>query len=371
MFTIKQFKLRPIVFSLHRYIGLAIGLLLVIAGLTGSLLVFADEIDHFLLARQIGHVIPQGQQVSIESVLNTVKTAYSNHPELKVERIYTLPEPDVPYRIWLLSSEGERTEINVNPYTGAIMGSRVLENTLKSLTLKLHYELFAGDVGIQIMGVVALLLFILCITGIILWPGWKRLISGFKIKWNAHPRRVNFDIHKVSGIILAVFLGLISFTGFCWNFYDFTQSIIYALTSTPNPSNLVSQNITGKSPLNVTQLLQKADAALPDEVTTYVLLPTKPEDAIAVGKKLPQESWKFGYSQIYLDQYTGEILRLKNGLKAPLGEKIWDSFGALHYGTFGGLPTRILYVFVGLAPLILFITGFVMWRYRYRTEFRS
>lgn len=36
--------------------------------------------------------------------------------------------------------------------------------------------------------------------------------------------------------------------------------------------------------------------------------------------------------------------------------------------TFGGLPTRILYVFVGLAPLILFITGFVMWKHRYRTK---
>ncbi|MEH2367214.1 PepSY-associated TM helix domain-containing protein [Nostoc sp.] len=40
----------------------------------------------------------------------------------------------------------------------------------------------------------------------------------------------------------------------------------------------------------------------------------------------------------------------------------------MHYGTFGGLPTRILYVFVGLAPLILFITGFVMWKQRYRTK---
>ncbi|MEH2286520.1 PepSY-associated TM helix domain-containing protein [Nostoc sp.] len=38
----------------------------------------------------------------------------------------------------------------------------------------------------------------------------------------------------------------------------------------------------------------------------------------------------------------------------------------MHFGTFGGLPTRILYVFVGLSPLILFITGFVMWWYRYR-----
>ncbi|MEH2244574.1 PepSY-associated TM helix domain-containing protein [Nostoc sp.] len=37
----------------------------------------------------------------------------------------------------------------------------------------------------------------------------------------------------------------------------------------------------------------------------------------------------------------------------------------MHFGTFGGFPTRILHVFVGLAPLILFVTGFVIWWYRY------
>ncbi|MEH1769678.1 MAG: hypothetical protein V7L27_32615 [Nostoc sp.] len=31
----------------------------------------------------------------------------------------------------------------------------------------------------------------------------------------------------------------------------------------------------------------------------------------------------------------------------------------MHYGTFGGLPTRILYVFVGVAPLVLFVTVFL------------
>lgn len=34
----------------------------------------------------------------------------------------------------------------------------------------------------------------------------------------------------------------------------------------------------------------------------------------------------------------------------------------LHYGTFGGLATRILYVFIGLMPTVLFITGLVMRR---------
>ncbi|MEH2336460.1 PepSY-associated TM helix domain-containing protein [Nostoc sp.] len=51
-----------------------------------------------------------------------------------------------------------------------------------------------------------------------------------------------------------------------------------------------------------------------------------------------------------------------------LGDRILNSCSLLYYGTFGGLPTRIFYVFVGLAPLILFVTGFVMWQYRQKIK---
>ncbi|MUG96468.1 PepSY domain-containing protein [Scytonema sp. UIC 10036] len=367
----KQLKLRSLAFHLHRYIGLVVGLLLVFVGLTGSLLVFEDEIDHFLLNHQMGYVIPQGQQISFPQVLDTVKAAYSNYSELKVDFIRKLPKPDVPYQVILSFPEGESTEVIVNPYTGAIMGSRIHDNTLTSLALKLHYQLLAGKTGQQILGVVGLLLFFLSITGIILWPGWLRLIAGFKMKFTAHPKRVNFDIHKVIGIIAAAFLAITGFTGFCFNYYEFSQPIIYALTFTPNLPNPVSKPIAGKAPLSLSQLLQKADMALPNAVTTYVLPPKKPEDAFGTIKKLPQESWKYGLSQVYLDQYTGEVVRLKNALEAPLGEKILDSFIPLHFGTFGGLPSRVLYVFIGFTPWILFLSGIVMYRYRYWKKLSS
>jgi uncharacterized iron-regulated membrane protein len=86
-----------------------------------------------------------------------------------------------------------------------------------------------------------------------------------------------------------------------------------------------------------------------------------------VGKKLPQEhSDHYGESRIRLDQYTGEVVQLINGMELSRADRVLASFAPLHYGTFWGLPTRILYVFVGLAPLILFTTGAVMWWYRKR-----
>ncbi|NJR75162.1 MAG: PepSY domain-containing protein [Scytonema sp. CRU_2_7] len=84
--------------------------------------------------------------------------------------------------------------------------------------------------------------------------------------------------------------------------------------------------------------------------------------------KFPQEVGDYGNSYIYLDQYSGKVLRIDNGLEQSLGDRVLNSFTPLHFGTFWGLPSRILYVFVGLAPLILFVTGFVMYWYRYWTK---
>ncbi|NMG20559.1 PepSY-associated TM helix domain-containing protein [Brasilonema bromeliae] len=359
-------QIRDFTFYIHRYLGLIVGLLLIIIGLTGTLLVFQREIDQYLVSQQFGQVIPQGQRVPIESVVKTVKTAYASQPELKLLSINTLPDAHLPYRVWLEAPGEKRTQVFVNPYTGVIMGSRQWERTLIGFTFKLHYELLAGKIGEVIVGIAAFFLFLLSITGFILWPGWRKLILGFKIKWNAHPKRTNFDIHKVAGIIAAVFLGMISFTGVCWNFWDFSQPVIHAATFTPIPPTPVSQPIHGKSPLGLGEILKKADAALPGAVTTYISLPQTPEGVFRVGKKQPQEASEYGYSQVYLDQYTGKVVLLKNGLQPSRADRVFNSFSPMHYGTFGGLPTRILYIFVGLTPLILFITGFVMWWYRYK-----
>jgi uncharacterized iron-regulated membrane protein len=361
----KTKTLRSIAFSLHRYIGLAVGLILIIVGVTGSFLVFQKEFDQYLLQRQFAQITPQPQRVAIESVVNTVKATYRDRPELKLASIDTLPHNPT-YRVRLRTEDDKTTDVYVNPYTGKILGDRVWEDSIIGIVFRLHYALLAGDIGIKIVGIVALLLLVLSLTGIFLWSGWRKLISGFKIKWQAHPKRVNYDIHKVAGIFTAIFLGLTAFIGFCWNFYDYAEPAIYALTFTPKSPEPVSQIVTGKSPLGITEILKTADAALPNTETTFINLPRKPEDAFTIYKKHPQESNEYGDSSVYLDQYSGKILKLIDGQNLPLAKKVLGSFTPLHYGTFWGLPSRVLYVLVGLAPLILFVTGFVMWRYRYR-----
>ncbi|MDF5716322.1 MAG: PepSY-associated TM helix domain-containing protein [Rhizonema sp. NSF051] len=360
-------KLRSIVFYLHGSIGFFVGLLLIVIGLTGSLLVFEQDFDRFMITRNYGIITPQQKQLSPESVLKTIEAHYATREDLHLFRIYVPDSPSSPYIGQLSSANNVRTEIFIHPYTGKIMGERVWDHTLIGMILNLHDSLMSGETGTAIVGIAAFLMCLLCISGLILWPGWRKLIAGFKIKLNAHRQRANFDIHKVAGIITGVFLFFTGFTGFCWNF-NVTEPIVYAVTFTKQPSEPVSKLIQGKSPLGLTEQLQIAHAALPTAVIKSIYFPTKSVDALQIRMKLPPERVEYGNSNVYLDSYTGEVLRVDNAFKIPLGSRILNSFVPLHYGTFGGLPTRILYVFVGLAPLILFVTGLMMYWYRYWTK---
>jgi uncharacterized iron-regulated membrane protein len=297
-------------------------------------------------------------------LVDTVKKTYANHPDWKVNQVEMRPHQPF-YTVGLNRPDDTQWEVFVNPYTGKVMGDRQRETALFSRILDLHYALLSGAIGTIIVGIAALLLVILSITGIVLWPGWRRLISGFKIKWNTHPKRLNYDLHKVAGIITAVFLAVIAFTGFCWNFYDQSYPVIYAATLTPKPPEVKSTVLQGKVPLSLGEALRQSELALPEAVTTFITLPTKPDAAFEFYKKVPGDSEDFS-SYVKIDQYNSKILDMQDSRVAKLGDRVLNSFTPLHYGTFGGIPTRILYMFVGLAPTVLLVTGFVMWRYRRR-----
>ena len=363
-------KLRNIVFTVHRILGFAIALIAILVGLTGSLIVFQREINEFQLHQQFGAILPQGERLSLEVILDLVKAAYANQPQMALQRVYFPIKPDDLFNVVISIPGNDWVEVYVNPYTGAILGNSLHPNAVQrflQIVYELHTSLKLGDLGLQIVGVVGLGMSIVAIAGIILWPGWRKLTAGFKIKWNAHPKRLNFDLHKVFGITTAIFLLFTFFTGFAWNL-GYVDPLIRAITFSPSLPELVSVPLANQSSRPLSQQIKTAQLALPEGALRSIDLTTDPKAPLRLRMKLPQEREEYGKSNVYLDRYSSQVLRVENSLKASLGDKILNSFEPLHYSTFGGLPTRILYIFVGLAPLILSITGFVMWWYRKRNH---
>ncbi|MEH2337439.1 PepSY-associated TM helix domain-containing protein [Nostoc sp.] len=285
---------------------------------------------------ETGAIASQGEQLPIETVVNTVKKAYANQPDATIQRYYPPTKPDQSIKVILKTKESDWLPIYVNPYTGVILNPNSQPSLLQKIFLDiiypLHYTLLSGDIGTKFVGIVGLLFTILSITGIILWPGWRKLIAGFKIKWNAHPKRVNFDVHKVAGVITGVFLVFTFFTGFCWNFSEFVNPMIYAITfSNPQQNPAVSMPIAAKLPQGLKDQLKIAQAALPNASLGLISFPDKPEDSFG---------FSFDLGDVSFDQHSGKV-QVSTMATASLGDRILNSFNDLHYGTFWGLPSRI------------------------------
>ncbi len=361
-------QIRQFIFPLHRYLGLGVGIIFAIVGLTGSLLVFQHELEYAAITFRYNAIVPQPHRLSPEAVLKHVETHYGNQENIAIAAIDLAPTPTTPDKVKIKPPNQPSLELLVNPYTGEIIGEANANSFFRWIH-RLHDRLLIGrigsfDLGKIIVGVSAFLFFVINLTGVILWDGWLRLHQGFQIKWQAKPLRLNYDIHKVVGMIAALFLTLTALTGFLWSF-KLDKFLVHLIAPSQQVlKKLEAIQIRGQAPLSLTEVLQIADTALPNAITAKIKLPEKPNEVFKVHKKFPQEQGTMGHSQVAIDQYCGTVLMIHNGLHPSFEDRILQIFEAIHYGTFAGLSTQLLYALVGITPSILLVTSLIMYHYR-------
>lgn len=348
---------RKVASKIHMYTGLAIGLLLVLSGLTGSVLVFREEIETVVYP-ELMKSEPRDERVSLQTVLERVQHAY---PE---DKPFFIRMPRTPEQTYLIKmNSAHDLFVYVDPYSSMILGEHRQADTFTGWISLLHTELLSGDLGEIILGVSALLLIGMSITGLILWwPKKGKYLSGFKIKWTAHWNRKNFDIHRASGIYAVIFLLLTAFSGASLVFNQTAINLINTITLSPprnaTPLSDIRHAHMSRPPLDM--ILQQADTMI-TATTTWVNFPRKPGAPLVVRKKLDEEFHPNGRSFVYFDQYSGKVLHMENAMKAPLGTRVYSTLYPIHIGAIGGTLTRVLQVIVGLSPLILFTTGYFIW----------
>jgi uncharacterized iron-regulated membrane protein len=346
----------------HRYIGILVGFLLAILGLTGSALVFHEEINHFLYP-QLMHVEPQGKTISLQKVSDIVL----QYPDYKLQAIALSRKADEPFHT-IVRSQKSLSDVYINPYNGEILGTIVRDGqrwvfdhrALMEIIEQVHTSFLAGEPGKFLVGICGILLIIRAISGLIIFPGWKKLSAGFKIRWKAPSHLLHYDFHKIIGIFVVVFLILAGTTGTLMEFNQPVRSLGYLLSGTPQPAKPVSvPNNNTQSP-TLDQFLEIAEATLPGGETTYIFPALDQKAAVRVRKRLENDIHPNGRSFVYLNQYSGEVLRVENINYAPWVEKLLAWMYPLHIGSYGGVKMRFLYVLLGIAPAILLITGIVI-----------
>jgi uncharacterized iron-regulated membrane protein len=362
---LQKITLRKILLKLHLYISLWLGLFLAIAGLTGSILVYGEEIDHWLnsdiLAVEVGS--------SLQPLQNILATADQVSPIKHPAHHIQLPKhPDEALIVrYQVPHDGPGHnhhfhEVMVNPYNGQTLGHRDRNDSLINFILRLHYKLLVDPFGKWLMGITALLTLVLTITGIYLWwPKTGKWLQALVIKRNASFTRFNFDLHKTVGIYTAVVLFAVSLSGFYFNFPDVFKPAVNVFSSVHEVPRAVKSKTIGTEALAYETILSNAQLRFPNLQLQRLFLPVDANGSFMVSGKQPNETRSKGATMLWLDQYSGEILTVRDPNQFAAGDAFINIQLPLHNGEILGTPGQITVLIVGFAPLALLITGIIHW----------
>jgi uncharacterized iron-regulated membrane protein len=355
-------NIRKILLTLHLAGGLISAVFLTILGATGSLMVFENEIDHWLNGK-LTWVQPQGSPLSLSELSARVER---RHPGTRITSI-TLPgDPRIAYGMHLKPmGRGKAASFAVNPYTGEELGPLEAANPLLHKVHQFHTNLLLGPAGKWITAAGAIILLGLSVSGLVLWmPAklWKWSILGRK-------KAGSYELHNLTGFYASLFMILFAITGIVIHWDDETRVLINRMAGEedkPQPKRAASAR--GAVPLDPDQLLAAAMKAAPGARAT-VILGIGESSPVRIIMKYPEDRTPAGRTNLSVDGSTGEIVAMQTSRTAPIGTriaKLWNR--EVHTGEIGGWPTRILACVASLSLPLLAITGPLMWLGRLRRK---
>ncbi|CAO3410818.1 PepSY-associated TM helix domain-containing protein [Azospirillum largimobile] len=369
-------RIRRVLLTLHLTLGLAVGGLLALTALTGSLLVFYVEIDRVLTPEL---VVPAGHRdpLPLDRVVQSLREA---HPQRTGGWRLELPHgPDHPIMARYMKPEETAGKsfaplmVAVNPYSGEVLSSRFWGRTAMTWTYDLHYLLLAGDTGRMVLALGGIASLLVLASGVYLWwPAagkWgrallPRLRSGFV--------RQVFDIHVLAGIYGLVVLLPLIVTGVVMEQPDWVKPVVQKLSPlTPAPLTPAPAVAPAKAGTQVgaDAALAAALARFPQAEPRWVEVPAQGGGAYHIRLfQAGEPGWRFPKTSVWVNGADGTILDLRDPAGWTAGDAFFGWQHPLHNGECFGLCCRILVAVGGLLPALLLATGVVRWRQKKRTR---
>jgi uncharacterized iron-regulated membrane protein len=350
--------LRRALFQIHLWTGIAVGLYIVVVCVTGAVLVFRIDLQRAAFPHLF--TAGAGDTADLATILERVREAFPN------DRISGIDAPTSarPTSLAYIVRDERFLTILVDPASGRVLGELPERSIIRTLQ-DLHFDLRAGRAGRTVNGIGGALLFMMCVTGVVIWwPGsaaWKR---GFTIDLRRGWKRVNWELHGAVGIWTLALVAMWSMTGIYFAFPSQFRNAVNAispLTAAAVPTSGTPAG--GAHRLSWRWFIARAQQRHPDQFVQRVVLPADDKAAFLVmfSAVQPARAGRDQLTPVYLDQYTGAVLETPSQQDSSPGDLIMDWVAPLHVGSFGGTPFRVAWLILGLAPPLLFVTGFIMW----------
>lgn len=353
---------KKFLFKVHLILGLTAGFVLMIIGLTGSILSFEKEIIQIInkdtyIVRSLDK-----PKLSIEQILNDFNKKI---PDAKINAL-TFSKDETSSMVINIASNDKKARkgINyyINPYTAEILPDIKGEGFFKFIE-DIHRRLTFGDVGKQIVGASVLSLLLLMISGVyIYWPRIKNaFLKSITFKFKTKGRAFLSTMHSAIGIWVIPFYLISCLTGLYFS-YDWYSNTLHSLTGVEKQKKMPVK-FDENSVLSYTDVQKAVDLfnenikeyekinirfAAKNETYTFSYLPVNPTHDMAMSK-------------IQLDINTNEVISHEKFEDKSMSEKLMKSILALHTGEYFGLFGKIM-MFITSSLMALFtITGLMMY----------
>jgi uncharacterized iron-regulated membrane protein len=362
---------------LHRWLGLNLGIWFALVGLTGSVLVFEDEVDallnpSLLVEKKSGaHFLPH----------RILDRADDDFPLAHVERLRVPRAQDDVYRLLIrvaphMRAESERVEALYSPVSGELLGTRQAEVLglsrpyLVKTIYEFHRNVLLGNFGSNIVGLAGFLLMTSALTGAVMaWPrnrsGWKRVVW---VKVRAGATRILFDVHRSWGAALCLLLLLATLTGSTLVYLNYARDIVSVFSEVAPFPVVPWRQLPPDGWQSFEAIAAKVAATYPDRQLAEVHLPSRPTAGYLFYLRKAGDVHRLGDTIVWAHPATGEILFERSTRSRTAGETVMHWLYPLHSGTAFGLAGKVAMCLTGMAPLLLVLTGLWVWSRKRRAE---
>ncbi|MGA3187685.1 MAG: PepSY-associated TM helix domain-containing protein [Bryobacteraceae bacterium] len=355
----KPISLRRVILGIHLCLGLTAGIFLAILGLTGSIMAFEGDIDHWFHP-ELWYVTPNPHPLPENDLVSIAQNRF------RPARVFAVQFPRAPNLAQVMRMT-DGTIVYLNPYNGSVLGDTVGISDIDQLLIyihQLHLRLVPdpqsapqlAQVGKIVVSVAALLLCLQVPIGLILWGRRKRGSI-------ASPWLYFRDAHQLIGIYASLFLWIAAITGILIGF-DFGEKFFYDITKSSPPVPLQpfqSVEISGAIPILADQVLEVTRRTMPGASAAMMFMPQRPGGSFTVLMRVPEETSQNVHSSVTVDQYSGKVLNVRNYLTDSLGYRLIRLNRSIHNGDIFGLPSHILVSLSSLMLVAMVVSGFVIW----------
>ncbi|WP_413584639.1 PepSY-associated TM helix domain-containing protein [Bdellovibrio sp. HCB274] len=344
------------------YLGLFVAVHFIFLGISGSILLFKEEVEGEI--HQSAVATDSSAPFSYSGLMTEVLKKFPGERPLAV---FKDDENDsvINVRLGMNDSKMFRgaRKLTYDANTGAEINVEATKSSFMDWMLRLHREFFLGSYGKIYVGLIGLLYFFVMLSGFFIYGNFAKKVAFGEVRIKS-PRHWFSDLHRYIGMGVFAWGLIIGATGFLLGissslikFYQYQE--LKQITQQYKDIHGDNDHLHNVTVLD--NVVKTAETALPNSKVDYIAMPdtqfAPPNHflIVMVGDTPKTERMT---QLVVVDAATGlqgEVRELPWYMEITLASE------PLHFGNYGGLFLKIVWLGFSLFSLLLPIFGLIIW----------